>query len=844
VDVASAGTSGRDEPALRAGEAHALAILDAALDAVVTIDHLGRILEFNRAAEQTFGYRRGDVLGEELAELLVPPAFREAHRRGLRRWTEAGPGPGAGSLLGRRTELRAMRADGSEFPAELAISRVDVPGPPLFTACIRDLTDRQEADGRLRRAEGRFRTLVEQLPIITYIDVSDDPVSRPLYISPQVEHVLGYTVETWIATPGIYEDSIHPDDRERVLSAKQDAYRDCAPLRLEYRMVGADGRHVWVEDQSVHVRPSDGPSYRQGFAVDLTERKRAERDLGHAEARFRTLVEQLPLAVYIDRVDEASSNIYTSPQIEQMLGYTTEEWVSDADLFVHVLHPDDREAVLAAHAATHATGEPLQLEYRLRARDGRVVWVHDEARVVRDPAGGAPVLQGYLLDVTERREAEELLRRQAFHDPLTELANRALFADRVQHALVLRRQAGGSAAVLFLDLDDFKRVNDTLGHAAGDALLREVGTRLVGALSASHTIARLGGDEFAVLIEEVREPEVAAGVADRVLAALQTPFGVEGRSVFVTASMGIAIGNDADELLRSADVAMYRAKAAGKAQYAFYAPAMDEALLGRLELIADLRRADVAEEFVLHYQPTVDLRTGVTVGVEALVRWQHPTRGLLQPDEFIAASEETGLVLGLGRWVLAEACRTAARWRRELPGDPLSVSVNVSARQLQEPGFADDVRAALRESGLESRALTLEITEGVLAEGRDGVVAVLEALKGVGVRLALDDFGTGYSSLSRLRHLPVDTLKVDRSFVEGVEVADRRAALTGAIIELGRALGLTVVAEGIETPGQAAAFRRLGCRLAQGFFFAPPLAAVEFEALMRGMSPRAGSPAA
>jgi diguanylate cyclase (GGDEF)-like protein/PAS domain S-box-containing protein len=275
--------------------------------------------------------------------------------------------------MGRRVELPAMRAGGELFPAELAISRVDLPGPPVFTACIRDLSAQKQAEERLRAAESRYRTLVEQLP----------------------------------------------------------------------------------------------------------------------------------LAVYIDAVDEASSNIYTSPQIETMLGYTAEEWETDPLLFVQTLHPDDEERVLAAHAATHATRVPLQLEYRLVARDGRVVWVHDEARIIDDVNGGRPVLQGYLLDVTERHEAEELLRRQAFHDPLTELANRALFADRVQHALVVRGQSGGSAAVLFLDLDDFKRVNDTFGHPAGDAFLREVGDRLRGALSPSHTIARLGGDEFAILVEEV-----------------------------------------------------------------------------------------------------------------------------------------------------------------------------------------------------------------------------------------------------------------------------------------------------------------------------------------------------
>jgi diguanylate cyclase (GGDEF)-like protein/PAS domain S-box-containing protein len=844
VDDSIPGTAaGWDEPARTAADAHAGAILDAALDAVITIDHRGCVLEFNRAAEATFGYAKRDVLGRELAELIVPPDFRDAHRRALARWAEGGPPPGAGGMLGRRVDVPAMRANGELFSAELAISRVELPGPPVFTACIRDLSEQRRAEDRLREAESRYRTLVEQLPLVSYVDVTDDPVSRPLYISPQVESVLGYTAETWVRTPGIYEQAIHPDDRDWVLAAKRAAYAHREPLRLEYRMYAKDGRLVWVEDQSVHVDPEDGPAFRQGFAVEITERRHADSALRQAGARFRALVEQLPLAVYIDHVDDASSNIYTSPQIEPMLGYTVEEWRADPSLFVAVLHPDDREAVLAAHAATHATGEPLHLEYRVRARDGRTVWVHDEARLLADPTGGEPVLQGYLQDITARHEAEEQLRHQAFHDPLTGLANRALFSDRVEHALV-RGAVDAQAAVLFLDLDDFKAVNDTLGHPAGDALLVGVGARLLGALSPSHTVARLGGDEFAILVEDVPEAETVAGVADRVLGALQASFTIDGQQVFVTASMGIAIGDDPDELLRSADVAMYRAKATGKAQYAFYAPTMDAALLGRLELIADLRRSRPSEEFVLHYQPMVDLRTGAIVGVEALARWQHPARGLLQPDEFIAAAEETGLIVGLGRWVLAQACRTVAGWRRELPGAPLTVSVNVSARQLLHHGFVADVRRAVAESGLQSGALTLEITESVLADARGETVAVLEALKGVGVRLALDDFGTGYSSLSRLQRLPVDTLKIDRSFADGVESADRRVALAGAIVELGRALGLTVIAEGIETDGQSEAYRRLGCRLAQGFYFAPPLAEGEVESLVRARAGRVGSPAA
>jgi diguanylate cyclase (GGDEF)-like protein/PAS domain S-box-containing protein len=704
------GLTAAGDAALRSSEAHAHAILDAALDAVITIDHRGHVLEFNRAAEAMFAYERDAVLGQELAALIVPPESRDAHRRALARWTEDGPTVGAGALLGRRIEVHALRSDGSAFSAELAISRVDVPGPPMFTACIRDITASQKAETALREAE----------------------------------------------------------------------------------------------------------------------------------LRYRTLVEQLPLAVYIDRVDETSSNIYSSPQIEAMLGYTVEEWSSNPSLFVHCLHPEDRERVLEAHATTHATGEPLRLEYRLIARDGRVVWVHDEGRVVGDPdRQETVVVQGYLQDVTARKEAEDQLRHQAFHDTLTGLANRALFTDRVQHALVIRSDARGDVAVLFLDLDDFKAVNDSLGHTGGDTLLRCVGARLRETLSPSHTVARIGGDEFAILVEEGSGVAAAVDVAERVLEQFQEPFDLEERELFVTASVGIAVSHDPEELLRSANVAMYQAKASGGAQYVVYAPRMDEDVAGRMELVADLRRASVDEEFVLHYQPTVALATGAIVGVEALVRWKHPRLGLLAPSAFIPLAEETGRIVDIGRWVLSEACRQAAEWRRRPAAAQLSMSINVSTRQVRRAGLLEDVRHALESSALDPSALTLEITETVLAGPRDDLIGLLGEVQGLGVALALDDFGTGYSSLSMLQDLPVRTLKIDRAFIGAIGTGKERIAFVRAIVDLAEALGLTVVGEGIESPAHVTTLLRLGCRVGQGFYFAEPLEAAALDELFAsGTVPR------
>ena len=358
--------------------------------------------------------------------------------------------------------------------------------------------------------------------------------------------------------------------------------------------------------------------------------------------------------------------------------------------------------------------------------------------------------------------------------------------------------------------------------------------RLRASMSPTHTVARMGGDEFAILVERADAVAAALDAAERITAALQTPFEVDGREVFITASVGIAVGSDAEELLRCSDVAMYGAKASGKAQYLVYAPRMDEHLVGRLELVADLRRADIATEFVLHYQPVVDLVSGGVIGVEALIRWQHPTRGLLPPSEFVHLAEETGRIVEIGRWVLAEACRQTMEWRERLAGgDDLAVSVNVSTRQVRRPGLIEDVEAALTGSGLAPEHLTLEITESVLARRREELTSILEEVTSSGVRLALDDFGTGYSSLSLLQDLPVHTLKVDRSFVQSIEAEGGRAPFVRAIVDLAHALELAVVAEGIEEVGQITALRRLGCRIGQGFYFSKPVAPAAFESFVR-----------
>jgi diguanylate cyclase (GGDEF)-like protein len=461
-----------------------------------------------------------------------------------------------------------------------------------------------------------------------------------------------------------------------------------------------------------------------------------------------------------------------------------------------------------------------------------------------DPAIGGVVLN--FRDVTDRKRLEDQLQHEAFHDPLTGLANRALFADRVTHALA--RAARGPVdqlAVLFTDLDDFKLVNDSLGHAAGDELLTAVGERIRACLRRQDTAARLGGDEFAILVEDA-SAEKAEEIALRILDALRQPFSLAARQIFVQASIGTALGGGlgstltAEELLRNADVAMYTAKSRGKGRHEFFEARMHASALHRLELRERLEAALEADEFVVHYQPVVDLGSGEIAGVEALVRWRQPDGRLALPAEFIPLAEETGLIVPLGQWVLDEACRQARAWQTEVAGS-LSMAINVASRQLQDPAFTASLAATVRRSGVRPADLVLELTESALLDDGETTAASIAGMKEVGVRIALDDFGTGYSSLSHLRRFPIDVLKIDRSFVNGIDGDDDgERALVHSIIRLARSLDLETVAEGIERPAQVARLRALGARLGQGFHFAHPMDPADLAALLRRRGRLAG----
>jgi diguanylate cyclase (GGDEF)-like protein/PAS domain S-box-containing protein len=555
-----------------------------------------------------------------------------------------------------------------------------------------------------------------------------------------------------------------------------------------------------------------------------------------SEERFRALVQHAADVILVLEGDGTVRHV--SPAVQTVLGYDPERLVGTNGWTL--VHQGDVPSAQAFQSdLVRHPGSSQTLELRWQHRDGSMRWLEVKGTNLLQQAGVRAIVLN-ARDITRHKALEQQLVQRALHDQLTGLPNRMLFMDRLEHALERSARRGKFVGVLFLDLDRFKLVNDNFGHDRGDQLLVEVTRRLRGCLRRVDTIARIGGDEFTVLLEDVTSAGDGALVAERITEALRAPFRIDGQEIFVGASIGIALGapdqgTTAQGLLRNADIAMYRAKANGRACFEVFKASMRETVRGRLKMEAELRRALERGELRLHYQPKIDLRTGRLVGLEALVRWEHPERGMVPPGSFIPMAEETGLILPIGRWVLETACRQAGLWRAdaEIEGG-LTMAVNLSPRQFRHPRLVEDIGQVLSGTSLEPAGLEVEITEGTAMGDADATVKTLEHLKALGVRLAIDDFGTGYSSLGYLKRFPIDVLKVDRSFVAGLPGNAGDAAIVRAVVGLTRALGLKAVAEGVETEQQLDELRALGCDQGQGYLFGKPMPADAAVRLLRG----------
>ncbi len=583
----------------------------------------------------------------------------------------------------------------------------------------------------------------------------------------------------------------------------------------------SDGALVWLRLHISGVRARDGKlRYTVSHAEDITERHRQELELQASEQRYRTVVESSP--AIIARFDRDLHLVYLSPAYEQLTGISVSEVIGHTASIFGVA--DEQQWTLALERVI-SSGESLDTEWEFEV-SGKPMWFQSRAVPEFDEEGLVEHVLVMNTDITALKRTEAELAHQALHDPLTGLANRALLIDQLTRILARRKRIAQAVGLLFLDLDRFKVVNDSLGHTAGDHLLVAAAARLSSALRPTDTVARLGGDEFVVLIDDFSDPRDPIMLAERIHAVLKEPVVVDGTEVFTTVSIGIAVATGPDDtaggLLRDADAAMYLAKARGRDRYEIFDENLRTQATERLQTETHLRRAVEMGEIEVYYQPELSLDSGVMLGCEALARWHHPVGGLLEAGAFIELAEDSGLIIDLGAWVLTEACRQAGVWRRERPDFPLTMRVNLSARQIAQSDLVDQVVTALEGAGIEPSSLCLEITETALMSDPAAGLKVLQDLHELGVELAIDDFGTGYSSLSYLKRFPVDVLKIDRSFVDGLGDDPDDTAIVTAIISLGRALGLRAVAEGVETRRQLDELRRLGCDRAQGFMFARP----------------------
>jgi diguanylate cyclase (GGDEF)-like protein/PAS domain S-box-containing protein len=774
-----------------------------------------RVMECNAAFQKMLGYSAQELRGMHIHDFVAHD--QESIDSVFRGVLDSGH-----AFI---RERKYRRKDGSVVDVEANATVISYQEREVVCTVVRDVTERKVAEEALKESEERSRSSFRDAAIGMALVGTD---GRWLQVNRFLCQMLGYAEEELLSRT--FKDISHPDDLDvsvsrvgELLEGKREGYQ------LEKRYLHADGHPVWAALSVSAVRdPVGNPLYLISQMQDITERKEAEEKIEEAEERYRTLVERIPVVTYIQELSPFGRTIYISPQYESIKGYSREEALSEPNHWLRILHPDDRERVLAEDERTDRTGEPFVAEYRQIAKDGSVVCVRDEATLVHNEKGEPLYWLGIQTDVTERKVLEERLEHQALHDSLTDLPNRSLFLDRLGHALShIGRKKGCRVAVLYMDLNNFKSVNDSLGHEVGDGLLVAMAERLKGCMRPEDTLARIGGDEFVVLLEDAQNPDEPVRVAQRIIDVLTNPFLLDGKELYARASIGIAMGGDRTkepgDLLRDADTAMYWAKDEGSG-YKVFDPAMHERAIGRLEAENDLRRAIEREEFVVHYQPIVSLHSGEPFAFEALVRWDHPERGLLNPDEFVPLAEESGLVVPMGEQVLREACLRARQWQAEHPRlPPLMMCVNLSARQLTRPDLAEMVEGILKETGLEGGCLTLDVTETVYVRALEGNTMDLDRLRSMEVRISIDDFGTGYSSLSYLKRLPADAIKIDKSFVRGLGEDIGDTAIVRTVVELAHTFGMEAIAEGVETEEQAELLREMGCDFAQGFHLSKPL---------------------
>lgn len=804
------------ELTLHRSQARYRALFEDSPDGVLVLDRGGTVVETNGRLREIFGHSPDYLAGEHL-ETLLPEAgslLSQLDDDSPDRGPASGAGAGRESARALTQEGRAR--DGSPVPVEVRLSPVRLPGGDRLLVTVRDLTEQRALE---READVLSRAIEDSVSAVALGDLE----GRLTYVNPSLLDIWGYDEDELLGRKAsmLWNDE---EKVERIIGGLLEGRR----WQGELVAVRADGRRfTGLVSTSVVTDEAGEPEALIGTFVDISERKRAEEALERSEERFRQMAENIDEVFWL-RDPESDEMLYVSPAFEEIWGRPVADLLSEPRSWLDAVHPEDRDRV--SDVVLQEQDPEFREEYRVVRPDGEVRWVRDRAFPVRDEAGELYRVAGVARDVTEQKRMEEELRHQALLDALTGLPNRALFEDRAEQALARARRRSGAVAVLMADLNRFKRINDSLGHTAGDRVLEEVGRRLSAAVRGQDTMARWGGDEFCVLLTEVGGEADLKHVRERLVQRVRESVHVMDEPVSVEMTVGAVLADfsegsdsppvsDWEDLVRYADQALHRAQRTTGGSFHLYREDGDADVgqASQLEREHDLRRGLEAGEIESHYQPIVELATGRIWGVEPLARWRHPERGLLPPGEFIRLAEETGLIHQLGRSVLREACENLAAWNRDGYGD-LQLAVNVSARQFGAESFTGEVERALEEAGVAPDRLCFEVTETALLRATDRI----DDLRDMGVRIVIDDFGTGYSSFLYLRDLDVDGLKIDMSFVQGLGDGAGNRAIVETILTLGHELDLDVIGEGIETESQLRQLREMGCQLGQGFYLARP----------------------